>query len=114
MRRLRATESRNVTYTGEGWPVFWERARGANVEDADGNVYVDLTGAFGVALMGHGHPGVMAAVRRQSELLVHGMGDVHPPAAKVDFLERLCAVAPWPWAPWRSSATWWTTASTSG
>ena len=76
VQRLRSVESRNVTYADEHWPVFWERARGANVEDADGNVYVDLTGAFGVALLGHGHPGVMAAVQRQSERLVHGMGDV--------------------------------------
>lgn len=96
VQRLRSVESRNVTYSGERWPIFWERALGANVEDADGNVYVDLTGAFGVALLGHGHPGVMAAVQRQSERLVHGMGDVHPPTVKVSFLERLVALAPWP------------------
>jgi glutamate-1-semialdehyde aminotransferase len=40
------------------WPVFWEEAAGANVRDADGNVYVDLTGGFGVALLGHAHPAV--------------------------------------------------------
>jgi 4-aminobutyrate aminotransferase-like enzyme len=85
-----------VTFGDDGWPVFWERARGANVEDVDGNVYVDLTGAFGVALLGHAHPGVMAAVQEQSERLVHGMGDVHPPRTKVAFLEKLTAVAPWP------------------
>jgi len=96
VQRLRSVESRNVTYAGDHWPVFWEKARGANVEDADGNVYIDLTGAFGVALLGHGHPGVMAAIRDQSERLVHGMGDVHPPTAKVAFLERLVALAPWP------------------
>ena len=96
LKRLRAVESRNVTYGGANWPVFWERARGANVEDVDGNVYVDLTGAFGVALLGHSHPGVMAAIRQQSEHLVHGMGDVHPPRAKVAFLEKLTRVAPWP------------------
>lgn len=98
VQRLRSVESRNITYAGEHWPVFWARARGANVEDADGNVYVDLTGAFGVALLGHGHPGVLAAVQGQSERLVHGMGDVHPPTVKVSFLERLTALAPWPQA----------------
>ena len=40
--RLRAVESRNVTYLGEAFPIFWEEARGANVRDADGNVFVDL------------------------------------------------------------------------
>jgi 4-aminobutyrate aminotransferase-like enzyme len=89
-------ESRNVTYVSGGWPVFWEEARGANVRDADGNVYLDLTGAFGVGLLGHGHPGVVEAVQDQAGRLLHGMGDVHPPALKVELLERLAAVLPWP------------------
>ncbi|MDP2958985.1 MAG: aspartate aminotransferase family protein [Longimicrobiales bacterium] len=93
--RLRAVESRNVTQVDSGWPVFWEEARGANVVDADGNVYLDLTAAFGVALMGHAHPGVVAAVTAQAGRLVHGMGDVHPPSVKLRFLERLAATAPW-------------------
>ena len=46
---LRRYESRNVTYLAGDWPIFWERAEGANVWDVDGNRYVDLTGAFAVA-----------------------------------------------------------------
>ena len=76
--------------------MFWEEARGANVVDADGNVFLDLTGAFGVALLGHGHPKVAAAVAAQAERLVHGMGDVHPPSVKVFLMERIAALAPWP------------------
>jgi 4-aminobutyrate aminotransferase/(S)-3-amino-2-methylpropionate transaminase len=95
-RRLRAVESRNVTHLSDDWPVFWSEARGANVRDADGNVFLDLTGAFGVSLLGHGHPGVVAAVEAQSRRLIHGMGDVHPPTVKVELLERLAAMAPWP------------------
>ncbi len=94
-RRLRAVESRNVTQVTEAWPVFWDEARGANVRDADGNVYLDLTGAFGVALLGHAHPAVVEAVRAQAARLVHGMGDVHPPTVKVALLERLAALTPW-------------------
>jgi len=94
--RLRELESRNVTAVSSGWPVFWEEARGTNVLDADGNVYLDLTGAFGVALLGHGHPGVMDAVERQARDLVHGMGDVHPPTVKLRLLERLADLGPWP------------------
>lgn len=90
--RLRQVESRNVTWLGEDFPVFWEEARGANVRDADGNVYLDLTAAFGVALPGHRSPTVAAALRAQGDRLVHGMGDVHPPAAKVELLERLVEV----------------------
>lgn len=95
-RRLRRTESRNVTFIGDHFPVFWEEALGANVRDVDGNVYVDLTGAFGVAFAGHGHPRIMRAAAEQQCRLTHGMGDIHPPAAKVELLERLTGLAPWP------------------
>jgi len=93
--RLRAVESRNVTYLSDDFPVFWSAARGANVRDADGNVFLDFTGAFGVALAGHAHPTISARVRAQMDLLVHAMGDVHPAAVKVELLERLATVAPW-------------------
>ena len=93
--RLRSVESRNVTYLSEDFPVFWEEARGANVRDVDGNVYVDFAGAFGVSFAGHAHPRIQSVLVEQSERLVHGMGDVHPPALKVALLERLSALAPW-------------------
>ena len=51
--RLRRVETHNVTYLSETWPVFWERADGASVWDADGNRFLDLTSAFGVAGLGH-------------------------------------------------------------
>lgn len=87
-------ESRNVTFLSERFPVFWAEARGANVRDVDGNVYVDLTAAFAVAAAGHGHPEIVEAVRAQAGLLLHGMGDVHPPALKVEILRALAEVAP--------------------
>lgn len=61
-------------------PIFWERAAGANVWDADGNRFVDLGGGFGVANAGHSHPAVAAAVAAQAERLLHAMGDVQPPS----------------------------------
>lgn len=87
-------ESPNVTYLAEDFPVFWESARGANVRDVDGNVYVDLTAAFAVAGAGHAHPRIVAAVQAQAARLLHGMGDVHPPALKAELLRALAEVAP--------------------
>ncbi|MDG1356582.1 MAG: aspartate aminotransferase family protein [Akkermansiaceae bacterium] len=87
---LKRYECRNVTYTAEDWPVFWQRADGVNVWDEDGNRYIDLTAAFGVAGLGHGwSAGVM---REQSEKLIHGMGDVHPTALKVEVCKLLSAM----------------------
>jgi 4-aminobutyrate aminotransferase-like enzyme len=100
--RLDRVESRNVTFLGpdraapfDAAPVFWTAARGANVRDADGNVFLDLTGAFGVAVAGHARPEVGNAMAAQASRLVHGMGDVHPPEVKVRLLERLAALCPW-------------------
>lgn len=92
--RLRAVESRNVTCLEPEPPIFWERASGANVWDVDGNRYVDLGGAFAVANVGHAHPRVVEAVADQAGRLLHGMGDVHPPAVKVELLEALAARFP--------------------
>ncbi len=77
-------------------PIVWHRARGANVEDVDGNVYVDLTGAFAVAGLGHGHPRVVEAATRQSETLIHAMGDVYPSDQKIELSKRLSQVTPDP------------------
>ena len=90
--RLAEVESRNVTYVADDWPVFWADALGSNVRDVDGNVFLDLTSAFGVAFLGHRPPVLEAALRE--ETLVHGMGDIHPPQRKLELLERLASIAP--------------------
>jgi len=87
--RLRRVESRNVTMVGEAWPVFWERAEGVNVWDADGNRFLDFTAGFGVAGLGHSAQPVREALADQSGRLLHAMGDVHPAEAKVKLCERL-------------------------
>ena len=79
---LRLHESRNITYIAPGWPIFWERAEGVNVWDADGNRFLDFTSAFGVAGLGHTHPDVVTALQSQAARLIHAMGDVHPTAQK--------------------------------
>ncbi len=79
-------------------PIVWVEAQGANVIDADGNRYVDLTSGFGVAFVGHRHPEVVDAVKRQADRLLHALGDLHPSDVKIELLERLCSLAPWPQA----------------
>ncbi len=94
LRRCKAAESANVTAVAADFPVVWASARGAAVRDVDGNTYIDATSAFGVALIGHSHPEVLEAISQQASSLVHGMGDVHPPAVRIALLEALQAVAP--------------------
>ncbi len=89
-RRARRAESSGAPQD----PIVWAEAVGANVVDADGNVFVDLTGGFGVAGVGHRHPKVVEAVRAQAGKLMHALGDLHPSDVKIQLLERLAAMAP--------------------
>ena len=91
-------ESPNVTYLAPDFPIFWEQAHGCLVTDVDGNRFLDVTSAFGVASIGHSHPKVVAAIKAQAEKLIHGMGDVHPSEVKVRLCERIAALVPLPHA----------------
>jgi 4-aminobutyrate aminotransferase-like enzyme len=87
-------EAQGVTYIADDYPIAWASAHGALVTDADGNRYLDLTGAFSVAALGHTHPAVTAAIAAQAQRIAHGMGDVHPTDVKARLLARLAALAP--------------------
>jgi 4-aminobutyrate aminotransferase / (S)-3-amino-2-methylpropionate transaminase / 5-aminovalerate transaminase len=93
---LRRFENPNVTFVDpEGrFPVFWESASGCLVHDVDGNSYLDLTAAFGVAAVGHTNPRVSAAIAEQAGKLLHGMGDVHPTAVKVELARKIAEHVP--------------------
>jgi len=91
-RRKRRAERTGANHD----PIVWVEAQGSNVVDADGNRYVDLTSGFGVAFIGHGHPAVVAAVKGQADALLHALGDLYPSPMKIELLEKLCALSPWP------------------
>jgi len=90
--KLHRYESRNVTFLADDFPIFWQRAAGTNVWDADGNRFLDLTSAFGVSSLGHTHPRVQSALVGQAGKLMHAMGDVHPTAVKAELCARLSAL----------------------
>jgi 4-aminobutyrate aminotransferase-like enzyme len=94
MGLLRTYESQNVTGPSDDYPVFWQSARGCVVVDVDGNRYLDLTAAFGVAGVGHSNPSVAGAIADQAARLAHGMGDVHPTEVRARLLEKLAQILP--------------------
>lgn len=95
-KKLLRYECPNVTAVSEDTPIFWERAKGANVWDVDANLYVDLVAGFGVANVGHGNANVVRALRQQAAKLPHAMGDVYPSQNKVELLETLAKICPKP------------------
>jgi 4-aminobutyrate aminotransferase/(S)-3-amino-2-methylpropionate transaminase len=54
--------------------LIWARAEGCRVVDGDGREYLDLSGGFGVAALGHRNPKVLAAWAQQP--VVHALGDL--------------------------------------
>ena len=51
-----------------GNPIFFERAKGAYLFDADGNEYIDYIGSWGPMIMGHSHPEIVDAIKKQADL----------------------------------------------
>jgi acetylornithine/N-succinyldiaminopimelate aminotransferase len=52
-------------------PLVLVRGEGRRVWDAAGKSYLDLYAGIAVTALGHGHPDIVAALRRQSERLGH-------------------------------------------
>jgi 4-aminobutyrate aminotransferase-like enzyme len=89
--RLRRVEGAAI-WGADASPIVWARAKGSVVEDLDGNRYIDLTGGFGVASLGHAAPEVRRAVSAQAGRLIQGLGDLHPHVVRERLVRRLSAL----------------------
>ena len=74
-----------------GTPRFIARAQGPHLWDADGHRYVDFVLSWGPMILGHAHPEVVEAVRRQ---VVDGMSFGAPCALEADLAERIIRLVP--------------------
>ena len=52
----------------DGNPIFFKKAKGAYLFDADNNKYIDYIGSWGPMIMGHSHPKIINAISKQLEL----------------------------------------------
>lgn len=78
------------------YPLVVRRARGAIMEDLDGNRFLDFTAGIAVTNAGHCHPKVVAAIKRQASRLVHMSGTDFYYRPQIELAERLAAAAPGP------------------
>ena len=51
-----------------GNPIFFKKAKGPYLIDADNNKYIDYIGSWGPMILGHSNPKIIKAVSRQLEL----------------------------------------------
>jgi glutamate-1-semialdehyde 2,1-aminomutase len=73
------------------YSIHVARAKGARKWDVDGNEYVDYFGGHGAMLLGHSHPAVVEAVKKQMELGTH-YGSSHE--LEVRWAELVCELTP--------------------
>ncbi|MFC1513793.1 aspartate aminotransferase family protein [candidate division KSB1 bacterium] len=86
-----ANEGNAVSYP-KGMPMALKRAKGATVEDVDGNIYIDFFGGAGVINIGHGNPEVLKVAHEQIDELTHCLDFSNP--GKKTMVETLLQILP--------------------
>lgn len=74
-----------------GTPVFFEKALGAYVWDADGKRYIDYVQSWGPMILGHTHPDVINAVIETAKF---GLSFGAPTERETTLAEKLCQLMP--------------------
>src|SRR5438445_11517712 len=96
--RARALLERDQRYVSpsytRSYPLVVERGSGAVIEDVDGNLFLDFTAGIAVANTGHCHPEVVAAIKDQSEKLLHMSGTDFYYRPQIELAQRLAKAAP--------------------
>ncbi len=64
-------EAKLLLPTYERQPILFVRGRGVYLWDSRGKRYLDFLSGIGVNALGHNHPAIQAAIRRQAGRLIH-------------------------------------------
>jgi acetylornithine/LysW-gamma-L-lysine aminotransferase len=70
-----------------------EKGSGATLWDINGKRYIDCMGGYGVSVVGHCHPRVVEAIRKQVGKLITCHGSLYN-ETRVELLERLVKISP--------------------
>jgi diaminobutyrate-2-oxoglutarate transaminase len=84
-------EGSAVSYP-KGMPMALYRAKGATVEDVDGNIYIDFFAGAGVMAVGHSNPQVVEAIKEQAGELCHVLDFPNPSRRRL--MEALLPLLP--------------------
>ena len=74
-----------------GTPPFITQGEGPRIRDADGNEYIDYVCSWGPLILGHAHPGVVAAV---TEAARKGFSFGASTETEVELAETICQAMP--------------------
>ncbi|WP_088013210.1 4-aminobutyrate--2-oxoglutarate transaminase [Gottfriedia acidiceleris] len=74
--------------------AFVKKAKGALVEDIDGNTFIDFAGAIGTINVGHSHPRVVRALQSQAGDYIHTGFNVMMYESYIQLAEKLADLSP--------------------
>ena len=74
------------------WPSYFQKARGVEVWDLDGNKYLDVHASIGACILGYADPDVNRAVKRAID---QGNNSTLNCPEEVELAELLCKLHPW-------------------
>lgn len=75
-------------------PLVGEKAQGMYIEDPDGNVFMDFGSGIAVTALGHRHPVVVEAMKKQLDKLIFVNSLDYYSPSQVDYAEKICALTP--------------------
>jgi predicted acetylornithine/succinylornithine family transaminase len=101
---IQTRESQHVLHTYRRQPVAFVRGQGPHLYDVDGREYLDFVSGIGVASLGHGHPGLAAAIADQANTLLHTSNLYYHPF-QAEAAARLSALSGLPRAFFCNSGT---------
>ena len=87
------TEDNYLGNMYQRFPVTIERGEGAKLYDINGREYLDCMGGYGVALVGHRNPRVVAALKAQLDKIITVHTSLYN-KTREEFLESLMKIAP--------------------
>ncbi len=92
-KQIMFVEDRYMANVFSKKPVVLVRGKGALVWDQSGKEYVDCSSSYGVALLGHCHPKVVAAVKAQVEQLISCHSGFYNDQ-RAEFVQKLVQITP--------------------
>ena len=92
-KHIMAIEDAYLARVYQKFPVSIIRGKGAIVYDANGKKYIDCMSGYGVSLVGHCHPKIVEAIKRQAETLMTCHGSFYNDK-RAELLEKLVKITP--------------------
>ena len=93
-REVIERDKKYIATTTKSAPVVAKRATGSIVEDVDGNLLIDFASGISVLNIGHAHPKVVEAIRKQAGEFTHFAGTDYYYDIQTRLAEKLAQITP--------------------